>query len=86
MYYYIHYENINIKIIFKINNYFRFEMNDFKGIAEEFRLIVEEIERLETKRNILGEKIRYIYRDAKSHGHDISSIRSTVQIRLMRHS
>lgn len=59
-------------------------MNDFKGMAEEFRLIVEEIERLESKRNMLGEKIKDIYRDAKSHGHDISSIRNTVQIRLMR--
>ena len=47
-------------------------MNDFRGIAEEFRLIVEEIERLETRRNMLGEKIRDIYRDSKSHGHDIS--------------
>lgn len=59
-------------------------MNDFRGMAEEFRLIVEEIERLETRRKMLGEKIRDIYSAAKSHGHDISSIRSTVQIRLMR--
>lgn len=61
-------------------------MNDFRGMAEEFRLIVEEIERLETRRKMLGEKIKDIYRVAKSHGHDISSIRSTVQIRLMRQS
>lgn len=61
-------------------------MNNFRGMAEEFRLIVEEIERLETKRNMLGEKIKDIYRAAKSHGHDISSMRRTVQIRLMRQS
>ncbi len=61
-------------------------MNDFRGMAEEFRLIVEEIERLETRRKMLGDRIRDIYRAAKSHGHDISSMRRTVQIRLMRQS
>lgn len=61
-------------------------MNDFRGMAEEFRLIVEEIERLETRRKMLGDRIRDIYRAAKSNGHDISSMRRTVQIRLMRQS
>lgn len=51
-------------------------MNDFKGMAEEFRLIVEEIECLEIKRNMLRDKIKDIYHTAKSHAHDISLIKS----------
>jgi uncharacterized protein (UPF0335 family) len=51
--------------------------------ADELRLIIERIERLEEEKQAISEDIRDVYGEAKARGYDTKTIRSIMKLRRM---
>ena len=51
--------------------------------AEQLRLLVERIERLEEEKKGLNDDIKDVYGEAKSTGFDVKAIRAIVRLRRM---
>ncbi len=51
--------------------------------AEQLRLLIERIERLEEERKGVSDDIKDVYSEAKSTGFDVKTIRSIVRLRKM---
>ncbi|WP_294266462.1 DUF2312 domain-containing protein [uncultured Sphingomonas sp.] len=51
--------------------------------AEQLRLLIERVERLEEEKKGLSDDIRDVYLDAKSTGFDIKTMRTIVRLRRM---
>lgn len=51
--------------------------------ADQLRLLIERIERLEEEKKAMSDDIRDVYSEAKATGFDIKTIRSVVRLRKM---
>ena len=51
--------------------------------ADELRLLIERIERLEEEKKALGDDVKDVYSEAKSRGYDTKTIRAIVRLRKM---
>lgn len=51
--------------------------------ADELRLLIERIERLEEEKKGIGEDIKDVYLEAKSSGFDVKTMRNIVRLRKM---
>jgi uncharacterized protein (UPF0335 family) len=51
--------------------------------ADELRLLIERIERLEEEKKAMADDIRDVYAEAKSRGYDPKTMRTVVRLRKM---
>lgn len=51
--------------------------------ADQLRLFIERIERLEEEKRGLGEDIKDVYSELKSTGYDVKTVRSIVKLRRL---
>jgi uncharacterized protein (UPF0335 family) len=51
--------------------------------ADELRLLIERIERLEEEKKSISDDIKDVYLEAKSRGYDTKTIRAIVRLRRM---
>ena len=51
--------------------------------ADELRLLIERIERLEEEKKAIGDDVRDVYAEAKARGYDPKTMRSVVRLRKM---
>ena len=51
--------------------------------ADELRLLVERIERLEEEKKAIADDVKDVYLEAKSRGYDTKTIRAIVRLRKM---
>ena len=51
--------------------------------ADQLRLFIERIERLEEEKRTMAEDIRDVYSEAKSNGYDTKTMRAIVRLRRM---
>jgi uncharacterized protein (UPF0335 family) len=51
--------------------------------AEQLRLFIERIERLEEEKKGMADDIRDVYNEAKSTGYDVKTMRAIVRLRKM---
>lgn len=51
--------------------------------ADELRLLIERIERLEEEKKAMADDIRDVYAEAKARGYDAKAMRSIVRLRKM---
>jgi uncharacterized protein (UPF0335 family) len=51
--------------------------------ADELRLLIERIERLEEEKKAMADDIRDVYAEAKSRGYDAKAMRAVVRLRKM---
>jgi uncharacterized protein (UPF0335 family) len=51
--------------------------------ADQLRLLIERVERLEEEKKALAEDIRDVYAEAKSMGYDVKTMRACVKLRKM---
>ena len=51
--------------------------------AEQLRLFIERIERLEEENKGIADDIRDVYAEAKANGYDVKTMRSVVRLRKM---
>jgi uncharacterized protein (UPF0335 family) len=51
--------------------------------ADQLRLFIERIERLESEKKDLGDDVRDVYAEAKANGYDAKIMRSIVRLRKM---
>lgn len=51
--------------------------------ADQLRLLIERVERLEAEKAALAEDIREVYAEAKSQGYDVKTMRACVKLRKM---
>lgn len=51
--------------------------------AEQLRLFIERIERLEEEKKGMSDDIRDVYNEAKSQGYDTKTMRSIIRLRKM---
>lgn len=51
--------------------------------ADELRLLIERIERLEEEKRTISEDVKDVYGEAKSRGYDTKTIRTIVRLRGM---
>lgn len=51
--------------------------------ADELRLLVERIERLEEEKGALADDVRDVYAEAKARGYDPKTIRAVVRLRKL---
>ncbi len=51
--------------------------------ADQLRLFIERIERLEEEKNGIADDVRDVYAEAKSNGYDTNTIRKIVALRKM---
>lgn len=55
--------------------------------AEQLRLFIERIERLEEEKKGISDDIRDVYAEAKADGYDVKTMRAVIQLRKMeRHA
>lgn len=58
--------------------------NSGAGVAaDQLRLLIERIERLEEERKGVADDIKDVYAEAKSVGYDVKTIRAVVRLRKM---
>ena len=61
------------------------EVMNMGGVsADQLRLIIDKIERLEEEKVQLGEHIKDVYSEAKAEGFDVKTIRTVVRMRKMK--
>jgi uncharacterized protein (UPF0335 family) len=53
--------------------------------AEQLRLLIERIERLEEEKSGISDDIKGVYAEAKSEGFDTKTIRAIVRLRRLEH-
>ncbi|MBP7952244.1 MAG: DUF2312 domain-containing protein [Sphingorhabdus sp.] len=58
-------------------------MSDGHITADQLRLFIERIERLEEEKKGIGDDIRDVYSEAKSNGYDAKIMRQIVRLRKM---
>lgn len=58
-------------------------MSDGNVAAEQLRLFIERIERLEEEKKGLQEDIKDVYLEAKANGYDVKTMRSIVRLRKL---
>jgi len=51
--------------------------------ADELRLLIERIERLEEEKKAISDDVKDVYAEAKSRGYDTKTIRAIVRLRKM---
>jgi uncharacterized protein (UPF0335 family) len=51
--------------------------------ADELRLLIERIERLEEEKKAIADDVKDVYAEAKSRGYDTKTIRQIVRLRRM---
>ena len=51
--------------------------------ADELRLLIERIERLEEEKKAIADDVKDVYGEAKSRGYDTKTMRSIVRLRKM---
>jgi uncharacterized protein (UPF0335 family) len=51
--------------------------------ADELRLLIERIERLEEEKKAIADDVKDVYLEAKSRGYDTKTIRAIVRLRKM---
>jgi uncharacterized protein (UPF0335 family) len=51
--------------------------------ADELRLLIERIERLEEEKKAIGDDVKDVYAEAKSRGYDTKTMRSIIRLRKM---
>ena len=51
--------------------------------ADELRLLIERIERLEEEKKAIADDVRDVYAEAKARGYDPKTMRSVVRLRKM---
>jgi uncharacterized protein (UPF0335 family) len=51
--------------------------------ADELRLLIERIERLEEEKKAIADDVKDVYGEAKSRGYDTKTIRTIVRLRKM---
>ncbi|MCJ8191474.1 DUF2312 domain-containing protein [Sphingomicrobium aestuariivivum] len=51
--------------------------------ADQLRLLIERIERLEEEKKAIADDIKDVYAEAKSNGYDTKTIRTIVRLRKM---
>ena len=51
--------------------------------ADELRLLIERIERLEEEKKALADDVKDVYAEAKSRGYDTKTMRAIVRLRRM---
>lgn len=51
--------------------------------ADELRLLIERIERLEEEKKAMADDIRDVYAEAKARGYDAKAMRTVVRLRKM---
>jgi uncharacterized protein (UPF0335 family) len=51
--------------------------------ADELRLLIERIERLEEEKKAIGDDVKDVYGEAKSRGYDTKTMRSIIRLRKM---
>lgn len=56
-------------------------MSEGNVAADELRLLVERIERLEEEKKAISDDVKDVFAEAKSRGYDTKAIRKIVQIR-----
>jgi len=63
----------------------KMEVMNMGGVsADQLRLIIDKIERLEEEKVQLGEHINDVYSEAKAEGFDVKTIRTVVRMRKMK--
>jgi uncharacterized protein (UPF0335 family) len=58
-------------------------MSEGSIAADELRLLVERIERLEEEKKAAGDDVKDVYAEAKSRGYDTKTIRSVIKLRKL---
>ncbi|SCW49493.1 Uncharacterized conserved protein, UPF0335 family [Sphingobium faniae] len=58
-------------------------MSDGNVAAEQLRLFIERIERLEEEKKGIGDDIKDVYLEAKANGYDVKTMRTIVRLRKM---
>jgi uncharacterized protein (UPF0335 family) len=51
--------------------------------ADELRLLIERIERLEEEKKAIGDDVKDVYGEAKARGYDTKTMRAIVRLRKM---
>jgi uncharacterized protein (UPF0335 family) len=51
--------------------------------ADELRLLIERIERLEEEKKAIGDDVKDVYLEAKSRGYDTKTMREIIRLRKM---
>lgn len=58
-------------------------MSDGNVAADQLRLFIERIERLEEEKRAQADDIKEVYAEAKSNGYDVKTMRTIVRLRGM---
>ncbi|MBB4640883.1 DUF2312 domain-containing protein [Rhizorhapis suberifaciens] len=58
-------------------------MSEGNVAADQLRLFIERIERLEEEKKGIGDDIKDVYSEAKSNGYDVKIMRQIVRLRKM---
>ncbi|MDF0543094.1 DUF2312 domain-containing protein [Sphingobium sp. H39-3-25] len=58
-------------------------MSEDNVAAEQLRLFIERIERLEEEKKGIADDIKDVYLEAKSNGYDVKTMRSIVRLRKL---
>jgi uncharacterized protein (UPF0335 family) len=58
-------------------------MSEGSIAADELRLLIERIERLEEEKKAIGDDVKDVYAEAKSRGYDTKTMRSIIRLRKM---
>jgi uncharacterized protein (UPF0335 family) len=58
-------------------------MSEGNVAADELRLLIERIERLEEEKKAIGDDVKDVYAEAKSRGYDTKTMRAIVRLRKM---
>ena len=59
------------------------ELSEGSIAADELRLLIERIERLEEEKKAMADDIRDVYAEAKARGYDPKTMRTVVRLRKM---
>jgi uncharacterized protein (UPF0335 family) len=59
------------------------ELAEGSVAADELRLLIERIERLEEEKKAIGDDVRDVYAEAKARGYDPKTMRAIVRLRKM---
>jgi uncharacterized protein (UPF0335 family) len=60
-----------------------FDLAEGSIAADELRLLIERIERLEEEKKAIADDVRDVYAEAKARGYDAKTMRTIVRLRKM---
>ncbi|SCW55780.1 Uncharacterized conserved protein, UPF0335 family [Sphingobium faniae] len=58
-------------------------MSEGNVAAEQLRLLIERIERLEEEKRAIADDIKDIYLEAKANGYDVATMRAIIRLRKL---